>query len=164
MSHSIPDMCDEFADRIQVLEPLFTDFGARRRFSGEIVTVKCFEDNTVVKQTLAEDGTGKVMVVDGGGSRRCALLGDLLAAMAHENGWQGVVIFGCARDVQIVAGIDLGVRALAAYPVRSTRRGEGQLNIPVAFAGARIEPGQHLYADENGMIVADSPLPVEFKN
>lgn len=158
MTYSIPDLCDEFIDELQVLEPLFSDYGDKEKFSGEVVTIKCFEDNSLVKKTLGTDGTGKVMVVDGGGSLRRALLGDMLAAMAVDNGWQGLVINGCVRDVEILKTIKLGVRALNCHPVRSEKRNEGQLNAPVAFAGANIEPGQYLYADENGIVVAKMKL------
>ncbi len=143
---------------MQILEPLFTEFGGKEKFSGEIVTIKCFEDNSLVKQTLGNDGHGKVLVVDGGGSLRCALLGDLLGAMAAENGWQGILINGCARDVEILKTIDLGVSALNCHPLKSNKRNEGQFNIPVSFAGVSFLPGQYLYADENGIVVAEKEL------
>ena len=158
MTFSIPDLCDDFQTELQVLEPLFIEYGEKEKFSGEVVTIKCFEDNSLVKKTLGNDGSGKVMVVDGGASLRCALLGDLLAVMAVDNGWQGVVINGCVRDVEILKTIKLGVRALNCYPIKSDKRNEGQLNVLVAFAGANIEPGQYLYADENGIAVAKSKL------
>ncbi len=158
MAFSTPDICDDFLADLQVLEPLFSEYGDSEQFSGEVVTIKCFEDNTLLKQTLGTDGSGKVMVVDGGGSLRRALLGDILAAMAADNGWQGVVINGCVRDVEILKTIRLGVRALNCHPVRSDKRNEGQLNVPLAFAGANIKPGQYLYADENGILVANSKL------
>jgi len=158
VTYSIPDLCDDFLIELQVLEPLFTEYGDKEKFSGEVVTVKCFEDNSLVKNVLGTDGTGKVMVVDGGASLRRALLGDMLAAMAVDNGWQGLVINGCVRDVEILKTIKLGVRALNCYPVKSDKRNEGQLNVPVVFAGADIEPGQYLYADENGIAVAKRKL------
>jgi regulator of ribonuclease activity A len=158
MAFSTPDICDDFPTGLQVLEPLFSEYGDSEQFSGEVVTIKCFEDNTLLKKTLGTDGTGKVMVVDGGGSLRRALLGDMLAAMAVDNGWQGVVINGCVRDVEILKTIRLGVRALSCHPVRSDKRNEGQLNVPLAFAGANIKPGEYLYADENGILIANSKL------
>ncbi|MDH4018062.1 MAG: ribonuclease E activity regulator RraA [Xanthomonadales bacterium] len=160
MTYSTPDICDQFPDRLQIAEPLFTEFGGKVCFSGEIVTIKCFEDNSLVKQNLATAGHGKVLVVDGGGSLRCALLGDLLGAMAVENGWQGVIVNGCVRDVEILKSMDLGVRALNCYPLKSKKRNEGQLNLPVRFAGVNFEPGQYLYADENGIVVADDALDI----
>lgn len=158
MNFTVPDICDDFLSELQILEPLFTEFGGKEKFSGEIVTIKCFEDNSFVKQTLATDGHGKVLVVDGGGSLRCALLGDMLGAMAAKNGWQGVLVNGCVRDVEILKDIDIGVRALRAYPLKSEKRNEGQLNIALHFAGADFKPGQYLYADENGIVVAGAKL------
>jgi len=161
MTFSTPDICDAYSGQIQVLEPLFRDFGGKRKFCGEIVTVKCYEDNSMVKSTLAGKGHGKVLVVDGGGSLRCALLGDLLGAMAIENGWQGVLVNGCVRDVEILEGMELGVRALASHPLKSEKRGEGEVGVIVRFAGVRFEPGQYLYADENGMVVASKELDLK---
>ncbi len=158
MKFTVPDICDEFLPQLQVLEPLFTAYGGRRKFHGKIVTIKCFEDNSYVKQTLGSDGCGKVLVVDGGGSLRCALLGDILGAMAAENGWQGILINGCVRDVEILKTIDLGVSALSCYPLKSNKRNEGQLNVAVYFAGVSFHPGQFLYADENGIVVAEEEL------
>ena len=158
MSFTTPDICDDFSEKLQILEPLFTEFGGKEKFSGEIVTIKCFEDNSLVKQTLATAGDGKVLVVDGGGSKRCALLGDLLGAMAVQNGWQGVLVNGCVRDVEILKEMNFGVRALHSYPLKSNKRGEGQLNVSVRFAGVGFEPGQYLYADENGIVVAGQDL------
>ena len=158
MTFSTPDICDAYSGRIRVLEPLFKDFGGKRKFHGQIVTVKCHEDNSMVKSTLATVGQGRGLVVDGGGSLRCALLGDMLGAMAIENGWQGVLVNGCVRDVEILKGMELGVRALESHPLKSEKRGEGELNVIVRFAGVSIEPGQYLYADENGTVVAPAEL------
>jgi regulator of ribonuclease activity A len=159
---SVPDICDEYSNEIRVLDPLFSDFGAKRKFCGQIVTVKCFEDNSLVRDLVSSEGHGQVIVVDGGGSMRRALLGDLLAAKAAGNGWRGLLINGCVRDVEILETIDLGVKALNSHPVKTDKRGEGQLDIPLEFAGARIVPGQFLYADANGIIVAYRDLGLEF--
>ena len=161
MTLSTPDICDQFSDQLQVLEPLFLDFGGRRKFHGEVVTVKCYEDNSLVKSTLATAGHGKVLVVDGGGSLRCALLGDMLGAKAVENGWQGVLVNGCVRDVELLKDMQLGVRALNCNPLKSTRRDEGQLNVMVRFANVGFEPGQFIYADENGTVVAGKKLDLD---
>jgi len=162
MSHSVPDICDEFYEEIRVLDPVFRDFGARRRFCGQIVTVKCFEDNSLVRDLARTPGHGRVIVVDGGGSTRRALLGDELAASAARNGWSGLLIYGCVRDVEILETIDLGIKALGSIPVRTDKRGEGQLDLPVQFAGAQIVPGEYLYADANGVVVAVRDLGVDF--
>lgn len=162
MSYSVPDICDEFIDEIVVLEPLFSDFGGKERFCGEVVTIKCFEDNSRVGEAVRSPGNGRVLVVDGGGSLRHALLGDLLAAAAVENGWRGLLINGCVRDVEILKTIDLGVKALRAHPVKTDKRGEGRLDVNVTFAGATIHPGAYLYSDANGVVIARENLQVEF--
>ena len=162
MTLSVPDICDQFIDEIVVVDPVFRDFGRKRKFSGEILTLRCFEDNSLVGETVRTEGRGRVIVVDGGGSLRRALLGDVLATAAVKNGWQGLVINGCVRDVEILETIDLGVKALAACPVKTDKRGEGQHDVPLRFAGAQMEPGQYLYADANGIVVARNKLDVEF--
>jgi regulator of ribonuclease activity A len=162
MTLSVPDICDQFIDEIVVFDPVFQDFGGKRKFCGEILTLRCFEDNSLVGETVRTEGRGRVIVVDGGGSLRRALLGDVLATAAVKNGWQGLVINGCVRDVEILETIDLGVKALAACPVKTDKRGEGQHDVPLRFAGAQMEPGQYLYADANGIVVARNKLDVEF--
>lgn len=162
MTYSVPDICDDFIEEISVLEPLFTDFGGKVKFSGEIATIKCFEDNSLVRDMVKSPGQGRVLVVDGGGSLRHALLGDLLAAAAAENGWQGLLINGCVRDVEILETIDLGVKALNSHPVKTDKRGEGQRDINVSFAGATIRSGHYFYADANGIVVAARNLNVDF--
>ena len=162
MAYSVPDICDDFMSEISVLSPLFRDFGGKDRFCGEVVTLKCFEDNSLVRDLVRSEGHGRVIVVDGGGSLRRAMLGDLLAAKAVENGWQGLLINGCVRDVEILATLDLGVKALNSHPVKTDKRGEGQLDVTVEFAGVKIEPGQFLYADANGVIIAKHDLGVDF--
>lgn len=158
MTFTTPDLCDEHGDDLRVLAPLFSDFGGKEIFSGPVVTVACFEDNSRVKELVSTPGEGRVLVVDGGGSVRKALLGDVLAANAVENGWSGLVINGAARDVEILRTLDLGVRAIAAIPVRTEKRGLGDVDVPVTFAGVTIHPGDHVYADANGIVVASGPL------
>ena len=163
MTYSVPDICDDFPEAITVLEPIFSDFGKKCRFYGEIVTIKCFEDNSLVRDMVNTPGDGRVIIVDGGGSLRHALLGDLLAARAAENGWSGLVINGCVRDVEILRNIELGIRALNSHPLKTEKRGEGQLNLTVSFAGVRFRPGQFLYADANGMVLANGKLEADFQ-
>ena len=127
-------------------------------FEGEIVTIKLFEDNTLVRTMLEKDGSGKVLVIDGGGSFRCALVGDQLAELAVENHWRGLIVYGCVRDTRQMMDMELGVKALAASPVKSIKRNEGQVNIPVRFGGVDFIPGNYLYADEDGVVVAECPL------
>ncbi|MDJ0653286.1 MAG: ribonuclease E activity regulator RraA [Xanthomonadales bacterium] len=154
---STPDLCDEHPD-VRVLEPVFRNYGGRAAFGGPVVTIKCYEDNSLVKSQAAEPGNGRVMVVDGGGSRRRALLGDMIAAKAAENGWAGLVIWGSVRDVDVLAGIDLGVQAIGAIPVKTEKRGLGDLEVPLEFCGVTVSPGDWIYADNNGVIVADRCL------
>lgn len=152
------DLCDDNPELVRVCEPMFNQFGGRECFGGEIVTVKCFEDNSRVKELLATPGAGKVLVVDGGGSLRCALLGDMIGEDAVKNGWEGVIVYGCVRDVDALGTLDLGVQALSAIPLKSVRRGEGQKDLPVTFGGITFVPGEFVYADNNGVIVAAKKL------
>lgn len=154
-----PDLCDAYPE-VRVVEPIFKNYGGRSEFGGEVVTVKCFEDNSVVKEQVALPGHGKVMVVDGGGSRRSALLGDMLAEKAAQSGWEGIIIYGCIRDVDEIGNTDLGVQALATHPRKTDKRGIGDLNVPVCFGGVTFTPGQFVYADNNGIILSDSPLEI----
>lgn len=158
MTISTPDLCDAYPEQIQVLEPLFRSYGAKRVFAGQVVTVKCFEDNSLVKEYSTRDGTGKVLVVDGGGSLRRALLGDMIAEAMVNNGWEGIVINGCVRDVEALNALDLGIRALNSIPVKTEKRGLGDAGVAVRIAGVDIRPGQWLYADETGIIVSDRAL------
>ncbi|MEH3033206.1 MAG: ribonuclease E activity regulator RraA [Aeromicrobium erythreum] len=158
MTFTTPDLCDEHGDDVRVLAPGLVDLGGRERFHGPVRTVACHEDNSRVKEVLATPGDGHVLVVDGGGSLACALVGDLIAAGAVEQGWAGVVVSGAVRDVEVLRTLDLGVRALASVPRRSVRRGVGELDVPVVVQGVRIAPGDHLYADATGVVVAGHAL------
>ena len=156
------DLCDAFksdsSGAFRVLPPVFRDFGAHTRFFGEVFTVKCFEDNTPVKAAVESAGHGRVLVVDGGASLRRALLGGNLGAAAARNGWAGVVIDGCVRDVGELAVCQTGIRALAAMPLPTERKAAGQSNLPIVVQGVWVRPGDWLYADEDGMVVADKPI------
>ncbi len=152
------DLCDDHPDDVRVCEPMFGGFGGRSAFGGEIVTVKCHEDNSRVKELLATPGKGKVLVVDGGGSLRCALMGDMIGESAVQNGWEGVVINGCVRDVDALAELDLGVHALAAIPLKSVRKGVGETGLDITFGGVTFVQGQYVYADNNGVIVSGKKL------
>jgi regulator of ribonuclease activity A len=162
------DLCDAHCadDSLRVLPPVFADFGARRRFCGPVSTVKCFEDNSRVKAAVEAPGVvdtpqgrvGRVLVVDGGGSLRRSLLGGNLAAAAARNGWAGVLIDGCVRDVAELAACELGIRALAAVPLATVKRNEGQCDVPVQVQGVWLRPGDWLYADGDGILVAAGAL------
>lgn len=144
--------------QVRVVMPMFQRFGARPAFGGEIVTLKLFEDNSLVREAFAEVGEGKVLVIDGGGSLRCALVGDQLAVLAQKNGWEGAIVYGCIRDSEAIGGIDIGIRALATHPLKSIKKGAGERNVPVTFGGVTFVPGEWVYADADGVIVSDRPL------
>lgn len=164
------DLCDahkaDASGDFRVLAPVFRDFGAVRKFAGPVVTVKCFEDNTLVKAAVDAPGwretpegrVAQVLVVDGGGSLRKALLGGNLAAAAARNGWAGVVIDGCVRDTAELAQQAVGIRALAAIPMPTEKRNQGQAGVAVQIQGVWVRPGDWLYADEDGMVVAPRAL------
>ena len=162
MNFKTPDLCDQFeADlgkTVRVVTPMFKHYGNRKSFSGQIVTLKLFEDNSLVRTAFGEDGNGKVLVIDGGGSLRCALVGDQLAILAQKNGWEGVVVYGCIRDSGDINGIDIGVRALDTHPQKSIKKNVGDRDIAVTFGGVTFHPGEYLYADEDGILVSATPL------
>lgn len=151
------DLCDANKGRhdgaFRVLPPVFRDFGARRRFAGLVSTIKCFEDNSLVKAALESPGLGRVLVVDGGASLRRALVGGNIGAAAARHGWAGVVVNGCVRDVTELAACDVGIRALGVFPLPTERRNEGQRDVPVLIQGEWVRPGEQLYADEDGIVV-----------
>lgn len=158
MSYSTPDLCDAYPDSVFIAEPIFKSYGAKPSFGGQIVTVKCFDDNSRVKELAATDGAGKVMVVDGGGSLKRALLGDLVAESARENNWEGIIIYGCIRDVEVISEIGIGIKALNSSPLKTERKGKGELNVSVTFAGVTFNPGEYVYSDATGIVVSPTEL------
>lgn len=152
------DLYDRYEAEVQVAEPILGDFGGLTTFSGRIATVKVYEDNALVRKRVEEKGDGRVLVIDGAGSTRTALVGDKLAKTAEENGWAGLVIHGCVRDAEDLADLDLGIKAMATTPRKSAKRGTGDAEVPVTFAGVTFTPGQWLYADPDGIIVAARDL------
>lgn len=154
----VTDLCDEFSDELQIAEPIFTDFGGLDAFCGPIRTLKVFEDNSLVRSELETAGEGRVLVVDGGGSKRCALLGGNLAKLAEDNGWAGVVVYGCVRDVNEIEDCDIGVKALAAHPLKSRKQDIGELELDLRFAGVVFREGDWLYADLDGLVTAEREL------
>ncbi len=155
MSFDTADLCDRFAqtDNFQVAEPVLRHFGGSRRFCGQITTLKVFEDNSLVRATLAEKVDGRVLVVDGGGSKRCALIGDTLAGLALENGWQGIVVYGSIRGSELIRQLPIGVMALNTNPLRSNKHGHGDRDVMITFAGVNFKKDHYLYADGDGIIV-----------
>jgi regulator of ribonuclease activity A len=156
-----PDLCDRFGDRVAVAEPLFLNFGGRPAFAGRIETVRVQEDNALVRKILESEGEGRVLVVDGGGSRRCALVGGRLAALAATNGWNGLVVNGCVRDVGEIGRAAVGVKALAACPKPSSKTGTGERGVPVRFAGVTFTPGHLVWGDEDGLVVGEPELSAD---
>ena len=156
------DLCDahkaDTSGAFRVLPPCFHSYGGRAAFAGPVSTVKCFEDNSLVKAALDEPGAGRVLVVDGGASLRRALVGGNLAAAAARNGWAGVLVDGCVRDARELAQCDVGIRALALLPLATDKRGEGQRDVPVQVQGVPVRPGDWLYADADGVVVSATPL------
>lgn len=154
---STPDLTDDFPEA-RAIELQFSNYGGVKQFSGPAVTIKCHEDNSLVKACVGEPGEGRVIVVDGGGSLRRALLGDMLAEKAAGNGWAGLVINGVIRDVDEIGCTELGVQALGTIPLKTEKLGMGQRDVIVAFGGVTIAPGDYVYADNNGVIVSEKPL------
>ncbi len=152
------DLCDAHSDKVQIASPGLQHYGKKSQFYGRIITLKLFEDNSLLRDLLDEAGKGRVIVVDGGGSLRCALLGDILATKAVGNGWSGLVINGCIRDSAEINDMDIGIRALGTHPLKSVKQGIGEKGIPVKFACVEFRPGEYLYADEDGILVAPESL------
>lgn len=158
MPFQTADLCDAHESDIRVVAPMFRSFGGRRAFGGPIATLKIFEDNSLVRTALEQPGGARVLVIDGGGSLRCALVGDQLALLGVKNGWAGIVVYGCIRDSRPIAEMEIGVFALATHPLKTVKRGVGEADIPVTFGGVTFLPGHHVYADEDGVIVSGTPL------
>ncbi|MEO8664036.1 MAG: ribonuclease E activity regulator RraA [Ignavibacteria bacterium] len=153
------DLCDDHSSKVSVADPIgFRDYGGKKNFYGMIRTVKCFEDNSFVRKNLGQNGEGSVLIIDGGGSLRCALLGDMLGEIAVNNNWGGIVVYGCIRDSLAVSELPLGVKALNTNPLKSSKRNEGQENMTVYFAGLNFVPGEFIYCDEDGILVSKELL------
>ena len=154
------DLCDSFSDNedFHIAEPIFRHYGGKPKFYGQITTLKLFEDNSWVRKTLEEKVENRVLVVDGGGSHRCALLGDQLAKLACENGWQGVIVYGCIRDSSEIDQMPVGVRALHTHPLKSHKKGLGDRDVLITFAGVNFRSNQYIYADQDGIIVSGTAL------
>jgi len=159
MTFSTADLYDEHGENLGSCDVQFRQFGAHRTFSGPAVTVRCFEDNALLKSIVSTPGEGKVLVVDGGGSLHTALMGDMIAKIASDNGWAGVVINGCVRDVAVLADIPLGIKALGSNPRKSGKTGAGERDLPVSFGGATFSPGDQVWSDDDGVVVLPRTAP-----
>ena len=161
MHYNTSELCDFYADLIDVVDPIFCNFGGRSSFAGKAVTIKCFENLGLIIETVAMDGNGKVLVIDGGGSTRRALIDSSIAQCAAENGWEGIVCHGSVRDVDALEYIDLGIQALVSIPVRASDQSIGDVDIAINFAGVTFLPDDHIYADNTGMILSPEALDIE---
>ncbi len=158
MTFQTADLCDTHDKAVRVVAPMFNSYGGKTAFCGPITTLKLFEDNTLVRSTLETPGNGRVLVVDGSGSMRCAMVGDQLGVLAVNNGWAGIVVYGCIRDSKAMGTMDVGVFAVGTHPRKSVKKGVGDADIPVTFGGVTFTPGEYLYADEDGVIVSEISL------
>lgn len=154
----VADLCDAHEGKLRVVEPMFNSFGGRTAFFGPIATLKLFEDNSLVRKALESAGEGRVLVIDGGGSLRRALVGDQLAALGVKNGWAGIVVYGCIRDSRAIGVMDIGVLAIDTHPMKTVKKNAGEPDIPVTFGGVTFNPGEWLYADEDGVVISATAL------
>ena len=157
MEFSTPDLSDAFPET-KALEPIMTNYGGKSFFSGPIETLNCPDDNSLIKEQLNSEGKGRILVVDAGGIHAVALLGDLIAEAGVKNNWSGIVINGYIRDVDIIRTLNLGVQALGTFPVKSEKRGLGDLGAEISFGGLTFKPGQYVYADNNGLLISEKEL------
>lgn len=162
MQYNTSKLCDLYADLIDVLEPIFCNYGGLSSFSGKVVTIKCFENLGLITQLVASDGEGKVLVIDGGGSTRRALIDANIAQTAANNGWQGIVCYGSVRDVDELEEIDIGIQALVAIPVGASDQSIGETDIAINFAGVTLLPDDLIYADNTGIILSADPLDIDY--
>ncbi|WOT03730.1 putative 4-hydroxy-4-methyl-2-oxoglutarate aldolase [Shewanella youngdeokensis] len=154
----LPDLFDAHADKLSLLPPIFKSFGQKDIFWGEVVTVKCFKDNSLVKETLSNDGKGKVLIVDGQGITDSALLGDMIAKNAEINGWSGVIIYGCVRDVAALKTMSIGIQAIGVNPIKTVKKGIGERNVTIEIEDTIVKPSSYVYADLNGIALSNQAL------
>jgi len=158
MSFATADLVDAHSEIVKSCEAQFRQYGGRIRFHGPIRTLESVEDNALIKQTLSTPGNGAVLVIDGGASLRCALVGDIIAGLGQKNGWAGLVIWGAVRDTAALASLDIGIKALGSNPWRSSKNGTGQVDVPIRFGSVQFRPGDWLYSDEDGILVSSQQL------
>ena len=161
MEYNTSELCDTYADMVDVVEPMFGNFGGTTSFAGQLVTVKCFEDNGLILEAVQENGEGKVLLVDGGGSLRRALIDITIAEQAFENNWEGIICYGCVRDVDALAELEIGIQALTSIPVGADTQGVGERDVAVNFGGVTFLPEDYLYADSTGIILSPEQLDIE---
>ena len=164
MEYNTSALCDIYLDQVDVVEPMFSNFGGSASFAGQITTVKCFEDNGLIRQILEQDGNGRVLLVDGGGSLRKALIDAELAALAEDNEWEGIVVYGSVREVDELEDMSIGIQALASIPVGAAQQEIGDIDVPVNFGGVTFLPEDYLYADNTGIILSQEPLDTDLES
>lgn len=152
------DLVDQIGDDVRSCDVQFTQYGGRSSFAGTVRTVRCFQDNALLKSVLGEPGDGAVLVIDGDASVHSALVGDLIAELGRSNGWAGIIVHGAVRDAATLRGMDIGIKALGTNPRKSTKTGAGQRDVPVTFGGVTFVPGETVYSDDDGIIVTSQPL------
>ncbi|MBA6254251.1 MAG: regulator of ribonuclease activity A [Colwellia sp.] len=161
MEYNTSELCNIYADLIDVVDPIFCNYGGRSSFGGQVVTIKCFENNGLIAQIVATDGRGKVLVIDGGGSTRRALIDFNIAEQAANNAWEGIVCYGSVRDVDVIEELDLGIQGLVSIPVGASDQDIGESDLAINFAGVTFLPEDHIYADNTGIILSPEPLDIE---
>ena len=161
MQYNTSELCDFYADLVDVVDPIFCNFGGRSSFAGKVVTVKCFENVGLINELVALNGQGKVLVIDGGGSTRRALIDPAIAQSAAEHGWEGIICYGSVRDVDALEDIDIGIQALVAIPVGASDQSIGETDVAINFAGVTLLPYDHIYADNTGIILSPEALDIE---
>ncbi|WP_371374080.1 ribonuclease E activity regulator RraA [Thalassotalea aquiviva] len=161
MEYNTSELCNLYADSVDVLEPMLSNYGGRSSFGGSVVTIKCFESNGLISEMVEKDGTGKVLVVDGGGSSRRALIDIYIAETALKNNWEGIICYGSVRDVDALEDLELGIQALVSIPVGADDTDVGEIDVAINFAGVTILPDDHIYADNTGVILSADPLDID---
>ena len=161
MEYNTSQLCDIYQDQVDVVEPMFSTFGGRSSFGGQVTTIKCFETNGIIRQVVKENGVGRVLLIDGGGSLRRALIDADIAATAADNGWEGIICYGSVREVDALAELEIGIQALASIPVGADDEDTGDSELPVNFGGVTFLPEDHIYADTTGIILSPEPLDIE---
>ena len=155
------ELCDLYAEQVDVVEPIFSSFGGVSNFYGKVTTVKCFESNGLIAEVLEENGEGRVLVVDGGGAVRRGLIDAELAQLAVDNGWEGIIVYGAVRQIQQLENLDIGIHAIAPIPVSADESSTGESDIPVNFGGVTFFPEDYIYADLTGIILSQEPLDLD---
>ncbi|MGF1691587.1 ribonuclease E activity regulator RraA [Photobacterium kagoshimensis] len=161
MEYNTSELCDIYLDKVDVVEPMFSSYGGRSSFGGQVTTIKCFEDNALIHTVLEQEGAGRVLLIDGGGSLRRALIDAELAQLAADNEWEGIIVYGSVRHVDELDELDLGIHALASIPVGADEQGVGEVDVAVNFGGVTFLPEDHIYADNTGVILSQDPLDID---